>query len=37
MTFSIWPSSANMATWKVCNITTLPITYSAITFNVSAQ
>lgn len=37
MTFSIWPSSANMATWKVCNITTLPITHSAITFNVSAQ
>jgi hypothetical protein len=37
MTFKIWPSAANTASWKLCNQTGSSISYSAITFNVGAQ
>jgi len=37
MVFQIWPSASNTATWRVCNQTGSPITYSSITFNVGAR
>lgn len=37
MVFQAWPSATNTLSWAVCNQTSSPITYSAITFNVGAR
>ncbi len=37
MRLYIWPSAANTASWRVCNISSGPITYPSITFIVGAR
>ena len=37
MIFQVWPSSANTASWKVCNQTSNSISYGAITFLVAVN
>ena len=37
MVFQAWPTSANTATWRVCNQSASSITYSTITFGLGAN